>query len=185
MIHEIREEFFDLPLENYVLTFDDGLYSQFYYYPEFAKIPTEKYYFVSSGIICNGEQSMGFPDCETAHGKARSGNFEDYMTVEQISYLLQQPNVVVGGHSHSHTSLTNFDRITHKLMHLSHDINEMVEWFTNVLGHHPHAFCFPYNDDMGTHYRSMYIELLKRYGYTQFFGAERIPIESLIPTAGK
>ena len=29
MLHEFKEEFLDLPLENYILTFDDGLYTQY------------------------------------------------------------------------------------------------------------------------------------------------------------
>ena len=91
MIHSIRPEYFELPLENYILTFDDGLYSQYHYYNKFK---------------------------------------------------------------------------------------EMLEWFHTHLNHLPTAFCFPYNEDV----KGMYASLLKPFGFTQFYGKERIDIESLYGT---
>ena len=108
MIHEVREWMFNLPLERYTLTFDDGLYSQYHYYPEFAKIPTEKIYFISSGIVCSGHQSTEFPACQDAHKKAFAGNYEDYMTVPQIKELMQDPLVEIAAHSHYHRRLTTY-----------------------------------------------------------------------------
>jgi hypothetical protein len=63
MIHEIRDWMFDLPLHNYVLTFDDGLYSQYYFLDKFKTIDTEKIFFISTGILCdeNEIQSTTFP----------------------------------------------------------------------------------------------------------------------------
>jgi len=42
MIHEVQDFYLDLPLEDYILTFDDGLYSQFQYWNHFKKLKTEK-----------------------------------------------------------------------------------------------------------------------------------------------
>ena len=39
MIHDIRKEYFDLDLDQYRLTFDDGLFSQYYYFPLLNKPP--------------------------------------------------------------------------------------------------------------------------------------------------
>jgi hypothetical protein len=175
MIHEVREWMFELPLENYVLTFDDGLYSQFYYYPEFAKIPTQKIYFVSSGVICSGKQSCTFPACSDAHQKAFGGNFEDYMTVHQIKELMKDPLVEIGGHSHSHTRIQH-PRLTDRIAHVMKDTTTMLEWFNTNLGLKPSSFCFPYNDSV----QGMYPALLKRYGFARFYGNERTPIESLL-----
>ena len=52
MIHEFKDTFLNLPLEDYILTFDDGLYTQYKFFNEIKKIKTEKYFFISSGIIC-------------------------------------------------------------------------------------------------------------------------------------
>ena len=52
IIHEFEERFFDLPLDQYILTFDDGLYTQYVFLEELKKIKTKKYFFISSGIVC-------------------------------------------------------------------------------------------------------------------------------------
>ena len=58
MIHEFKEEFLNLPLENYTLTFDDGLYTQYKFFNEIKKIDTEKYFFISSNIVCSEDASQ-------------------------------------------------------------------------------------------------------------------------------
>lgn len=175
MIHEIREEFFDLPLENYILTFDDGLFSQYHYYPRFKEIPTEKIYFVSSGIICDCEQSTEFPACHIAHEKAFAGNKEDYMTIEQIKELMQDPLVTIGAHGHAHKNLEDFSKITHRAMHVIEDTKTMMDWFKTNLNYTPTVFCFPYNNDID----GLYQPVLKAAGFTDFYGRERIAIESV------
>ena len=178
MIHEVYESMFDLPLEEYTLTFDDGLYSQFYYFDRFKSIPTEKIYFISSDIICSGEQSDQFPACREAHRKAFAGNKEDYMTLAQIKELMKDPLVSIGGHSHSHIRLDNYSKIVEKMKHIKNDTELMVKWFEEYLGFKPSKFCFPYNED----YQGMYSAMLRQYGFTEFYGRERIPIETLLHT---
>ena len=176
MIHEVRESIFNLPLENYILTFDDGLYSQYYYYPRFRDIPTEKIYFISSNILCAGSQSSGFPSCEEAHEKAFSGNCEDYMTLEQVKELSKEPLVSIGAHGHNHIRFGHFSMTTEKMQLIATDTQEMLHWFYTNLGTRPIRFCFPYNDDVD----GLYSGMLKRFGFTEFFGKERIDIQSLL-----
>jgi hypothetical protein len=178
MIHEIDERVFSLPLEKYILTFDDGLYSQFYYFDRFKSIPTEKIYFISSGIICDGVQSTDFPTCREAHQKAFVGNTEDYMTVAQIKELMADPLVTIGGHSHTHNRLGSYTKLVERIKHIKDDTELMLEWFKANLGVTPTKFCFPYNDD----YQGIYQSLLKIYGFTGFYGRERTPIEMLLHT---
>jgi hypothetical protein len=178
MIHEIKEAMFSLPLENYTLTFDDGLYSQFYYFDKFKSIPTEKIYFISSGIVCNGKQSVEFPTCVDAHKKAFEGNTEDYMTLAQIKELMQDPLVSIGGHSHSHRRLDSYSKIVERLQYLKQDTETMISWFEENLGFVPKQFCFPYNND----YQGMYSGILKHYGFNELYGRERIPVETLLHT---
>lgn len=175
MIHEIEEEMFNLPLENYILTFDDGLYSQYYYRSEFQKIDTEKIYFISSGCIAANTQSTEFPSCETAHQKAFLGNFEDYMTVEQIKELSSDPLVTIGCHGHFHYRLAEMPTLSDKILYLNKDIKKMTDWFVEHFQSIPTSFCYPHNDDL----RGIYKAMLSRLGFTNFYGKERIPIQNL------
>lgn len=176
MLHEICEDTLNLTLDQYTLTFDDGLYSQYYYFDHFQAIPTEKIYFISSNTIClDNKQSLCFPSCREAHKKASVGNMEDYMSVDQIKLMMEDPLVTIGGHSHSHTSLHNFPRMVDKIQYIMDDTERMLEWFNRNLNIHPTSFCFPYNED----FQGLYPAILKRYGFTEFYGRERIPVETL------
>lgn len=177
MIHEVIDErIFDLPLDNYVLTFDDGLYSQYYYRKEFQKVNTEKIYFISSGIVSSGEQSDTFLTCKEAHQQAFSGDMSQYMTIDQIKDLMRDPLTSIGGHSHSHTRLNTFERLKEKFEYIESDTETMLEWFKKNLNYIPTKFCFPYNEDMD----GLYKGLLLKHGFTEFHGRERIPVEKLL-----
>jgi hypothetical protein len=169
---------FDLPLEDYIITFDDGLYSQYFYRDKFLSLNTPKIYFISSGIICNGYQSKEFPSCATAHKKAFDGIYEDYMTINQIEELMSDPNVTIGGHSHSHTNLNLIPDLFGRISHIETDTKQMINWFKDSLNFVPSAFCFPYNNDLN----NMYKGLLKKYGFTEYYGNERISVETLLRT---
>jgi hypothetical protein len=170
MIHEVKETLFDLPLEDYILTFDDALYSQYYYWPNIKNINTDKYFFVSSNIYCKeGQQNLDFPTCEQAHAKARTGNFEDYMTIEQLKELALDPSVTIGGHGHDHIDLSEIHGLQKKIDVIISDTESMMYWFKLNLGYYPHAFCFPYNNDVD----KVYTSILKKRGFTELFGGGR------------
>jgi peptidoglycan/xylan/chitin deacetylase (PgdA/CDA1 family) len=181
MIHEVREWMFDLPLNDYILTFDDGLYSQYYYNDRFKQLTTQRIYYVSSGIVSSGLQSQDFPTCVDAHIKARAGNTEDYMTVDQIKELMQDPNVIIGAHSHSHTRLDNFTSLAEKVRYINEDTEQMIQWFEANLGFKPTHFCFPYNEDP----HGLYKGLVKKFGITDCVGLGRTPIETLLHKASQ
>jgi len=172
MIHEMYDEILTLPLENYILTFDDGLYSQYHYYEKIKHINTEKIFFISSGIICTGPQSSEFLCCDKAHAKAFNGVYEDYMTVNQIKELMQDPQVTIGGHGHTHTNLSNFDSLSKKINYISKDTETMLDWFETNLGFKPTVFCYPYNNDLN----GVYTAVLKQYGITKFYGKDRVVV---------
>jgi hypothetical protein len=89
---------------------------------------------------------------------------------------MNDPQVVVGGHSFSHTNLKSIDKLVDKIAHIQKDTDLMIEWFQNVLGFKPTAFCFPYNDDL----KGIYTGLIKNKGISEVFGHERIPVETLL-----
>lgn len=176
MIHEIQESYLDLPLEEYVLTFDDGLYTQYKYWDYLKQLKTEKIFFISSGIVCIENQTTEFVGCVTAHKKAQEGNYENYMTVEQIQELQSDPLTVIGGHSHSHVRLNTFSSLFERVGYIVQDTEQMIKWFEQTLAQFPSHFCFPYNEDMD----GLYSALLKKQGITHLYGSERIPIERLL-----
>ena len=176
MIHEVRPWMLDLPLNDYILTFDDGLYSQYHYNDHFKQLTTQRIYYISSGIVSTGQQSTEFPTCVQAHEKARNNNFEDYMSVEQIRDLMQDPNVIIGAHSHSHTRLNNFKTLAEKVAYINLDTEQMIAWFKEQLGFSPTHFCFPYNEDLN----GLYKGLIKKFGITNVVGSGRIPVETLL-----
>ena len=175
MIHEVNESLFSLPLEDYILTFDDGLYSQYFFWPEIQKINTQKIFFISSGCVSEGQQSKKFLTCEDAHKKAFAGNFEDYMSVEQIKELDSDPQTSIGCHGHYHYSLSEMSGLKDKISYIQNDILLMKEWFNKNLGYTPTKFCYPHNDDL----KGIYKNLLMKSGFNEFYGKERIDITLL------
>jgi hypothetical protein len=176
MIHTIQDDFLKIKLENYILTFDDGLYNHFYYYPKLKLIQTEKIFFISTNIICNTKQSKSFLSSEECHKKAFMGNKEDFMNLEQLEYLSKERNVFIGGHSHFHKNLNTLSNLNDKVNHIKKDTELMLEWFHKNLNLFPNKFCFPYNDDLNGLYKS----ILMTYGINEFYGKERISIEGCI-----
>lgn len=176
MIHTIQDDFLKIKLEDYILTFDDGLYNHFYYYPKLKLIQTEKIFFISTNIICNTKQSKSFLSSEECHKKAFMGNKEDFMNLEQLEYLSKERNVFIGGHSHFHKNLNTLSNLNDKVNHIKKDTELMLEWFHKNLNSFPSKFCFPYNDDLNGLYKS----ILMTYGINEFYGKERIPIDGNI-----
>lgn len=176
MIHEVDERIFALPLHQYILTFDDGLYSQYYYFDKFKKIDTLKYFFISTGFIAGSTQSLNFLDSHKAHKKAATGNYEDFMTVEQIKELTTDPQVIIGGHGHNHYDLNTLSSLPKKVECIANDTEQMLNWFTTKLGSKPTAFCYPHNNDCN----GIYTIKLRSLGFNEFFGRERIPVETLL-----
>jgi hypothetical protein len=110
MIHDVRMAYFDLPLERFRLTFDDGLFSQYYYYPLLSSHPEMLTYFITTSFIRPGEARPVFDGEPIAYLKPAAyghrafvaGDFSCFMTVEELRFLASRPNVRIGAHSHFH-----------------------------------------------------------------------------------
>jgi hypothetical protein len=110
MIHDLRKEYFELPLEQYRLTFDDGLYSQYYYYPLLAERTGELTYFITTSLIREAPARPRFDGRFLEHQKTGvysfkafiENNREDFMTADEVRFLAGQPGVCLGAHSHFH-----------------------------------------------------------------------------------
>ena len=55
VIHDVRKDYFDLNLAAYTLTFDDGLYSQYYYQPLLDPVDSPKIFFIITSFIKSGK----------------------------------------------------------------------------------------------------------------------------------
>lgn len=156
-VHEFKEEYLDLPLEDYILTFDGGLLSQFSYIKELEKLNTDKIFFVPTGIFDN--QNLGI-----------------HLTLDNLYELKSMRDFEIGGCGHDYLDFRNSnDNIVNKLLRLRRDTEEMQNFFSKKLRIRPSKFCFPYNVDVFGYRR-----ILVKYGYSEFFGKERFDIEDLI-----
>ena len=110
MIHSLRQEHFDLPLSDYRLTFDDGLYSQYYYLPLLRRANTPMIYFIASAMIRPGPARKTYTGHHLPHVKstaymlaARSrSDLSHFMTVDEVADLHCREDILIGAHSHFH-----------------------------------------------------------------------------------
>jgi len=110
MIHDLSEAHFGLPLDRYGLTFDDGLYSQYYYYPLLKAHPRPLTFFITTSLIRDAPARARFDGNFLRHlatGRYSHKAFIEkdldcFMTAEEVRFLAEQPNVRIGAHSHFH-----------------------------------------------------------------------------------
>ena len=109
-IHDVRKEYFDLDLRSYRLTFDDGLFSQYYYFQLFKNHPEKLTYFIATSMIKPGAARPVFNGQYLPYIKSKKymyqtfaeGRFDHFMNVEELQALSRHKNVDIGAHSHLH-----------------------------------------------------------------------------------
>ena len=109
-IHDIRKEYFNLDLNACQLTFDDGLYSQFYYFPLFKDHAVKLTYFITTSFIKPGKIRPMFAGRDLTYIKSKKymyrtfaeGRFDHFMNVEELQEICKHQNVQIGAHSHFH-----------------------------------------------------------------------------------
>jgi hypothetical protein len=110
MIHDMRREYFDLNLDQYRLTFDDGLFSQYYYLPLLESHPAERIYFITTAFIrpgrarpmFDGEFLRPLKTKTYAYRTFIEYRYDHFMTLAEIQALMSRPKVRIGVHSHFH-----------------------------------------------------------------------------------
>jgi hypothetical protein len=110
MIHDIRKEYFDLNLDQYQLTFDDGLFSQYYYFPLLRNHPGKLTYFITTSFIKPGKARSMFTGEYISYLKSKKygyrtfveGQFDHFMTIEEVQAISNRAKVQIGVHSHFH-----------------------------------------------------------------------------------
>lgn len=170
-LHQIEEKYLkkDYYKQFDILTFDDGLYSQFYYKDFFKSLNKHLIYFISSGII-NNTNNFTFKDCLDAHNDFFTKNdLSAYMNLKQIEELAEFAEI--GWHTHFHPYLPKFSKI--KQMQII--LNEIKLGSSFIKKFNCNKFCFPYN-----YKNNFFLYNLKKIDFNSFFSDERINFESYI-----
>lgn len=170
MIHEVNDFIINKVKtldDESIITFDDGLLTQFLnrnYFKRFKRV----IFFINPTILCETEelQNHKYIKCTEAHKKAFRGNFENYMTLNQVKQL-QNEGFEIGSHSYEHKFFKNIKEITE-------DINKSFNFFkeNNI---NIKSYCYPYNQDNRN--PLFQLELSRIYKNIDFFGSNRIAIE--------
>ena len=177
MIHEVNYDLFDMKLEDYILTFDDALFSQYHFYPLLNEIHTRKIIFVSGKYTCKHNfvripyPSFFYstPAKEAREIFDRTNGIVDhhYMNVSELRMMVAN-GFELGGHGYEHIRVYP-DGIKEKTEMMKDDVEKMFFWMKNELRYKPTAFAYPFNNEDG-----LLTEILKREGITEFFGSDRI-----------
>ena len=110
MIHDIHRKYFELNLSQYRLTFDDGLFSQYYYYPLLKNHPATLTFFITTSFIKPGKARGMYAGEYLSYIKSKKymyrsfieGKFDHFMTIEELQEISDRTNVRIGVHSHFH-----------------------------------------------------------------------------------
>jgi hypothetical protein len=110
MIHDIHRRYFELNLSQFRLTFDDGLFSQYYYFPLLKNHPASLTYFITTSFIRPGKARPMYAGEYLSHLKPKKymyrsfveGNFDHFMSIEELQAISNRTNVKIGVHSHFH-----------------------------------------------------------------------------------
>lgn len=160
-IHETKSEYLPtIESDNWLNTFDDGLYSQYLH----CKDISGAYFFINPTIINYGSEFISNIDCSQAHNLASKNDFRPYMSIPQI-WELSEHNII-GLHGFKHSKFTNFGAF-------KNDFEQGIKFFEKVLGLQVTAYCFPYN--YAPAICKAYLESLG----IEVFGEGRIPVESV------
>ena len=182
-IHSVRKGLLELNLSDYILTFDDALFSQYFYWSYFKKFKTKKILFIPTGAIrltdkrrpMFKEEHCDFPDCYHAMDNwKKQNNLKDYMTLGEIMYLIENDkSIIIGGHSHNHIRPYEYGQgLFEMTSNMKRDADIMIEWFNTYLSIKPMDYCYPFNEE-----HEMLTLILKDRGIKEFYGSERIDID--------
>lgn len=153
-IHEVTEENItriSSTKNDDILVFDDGLFSQYYYFDKIKKINNVKYFAISANLVLD-YQSNQLADIN--RNKAMWLYKEQriksaYMTVEQINHIISTDNCHLCAHGFNHLKFEQYIKKSKDLKFLTsefiNDFNKSLEWYKSKLNIIPTAYCFPYN----------------------------------------
>lgn len=171
-LHEITNNHLNFDYSEFdMITFDDGLYSQFKYFEFFKSLNIPLVYFISGNIICPEYIENQNPNitCIEAHQKIglnlnghrytqNKDYLNSYMKMSQIRYISKYAEI--GGHGFNHLICNNWG-----------DIREEVDNCLEILKEFSiKKYCLPYNQS------SKKYELYLKSKNLEVFGSGRLNI---------
>lgn len=180
-LHEITEEIIKKDFSDYVIiTFDDGLYSQYFYYKEFLKYNIPLYFFISTDIVYddNDNQILDITCTEAHKLYFENNNKNAYMTECQIKEIYESTNCFIGGHSHTHRRLSKL-KLREQTYEIKKECINMSQTFKK-LDIIINSFAYPYNDELfqNKSYLKNGCDGMFNTSIKLFFGKERETYES-------
>ncbi len=155
MIHAWHDDYLKLPLDNYILSFDDGLYSQVLGIEKIIEIypNIEIRYYISTGILNIGFEDSTCNESDVAHQRFKDGMLSDFVTYRDLRYLASLKQVTIGLHGHMHLDLDHIKRNNSLLDYfeiMQNDVKEMLLSTIHLLEYDILKddiihFCTPYN----------------------------------------
>ena len=182
LIHEITEDILQLDLSKYILTFDDGLYSQYFYWNLLKDIPTTKIFFISSGAIRLEEtlrpqfagNHVKFPTHTDALASWFKGDREPYMTLGELKKMRDE-GAIIGAHGHMHIKQYDENCLLNRQEQFRKDNKDMFLWFSVYLRDIPKHYSFPYQE-----HRMQRAVVNLETGIKEFYGKERKDVRDLV-----
>ena len=186
-IHEVNDEICDkinaLP-EDTVLSFDDGLYTQ-YLYKDKIKLKNRIYAICPALVNTANDQVEDFVICYDAmytHFYDDSNKY--YMNVNNIKQLITD-GYKIAAHSNTHETIKyavknpkyfkkipeieNYSFIAWKGNYwVKNDTEALLKWFKEQLDLVPTIYVYPFDEKT-----DKIEELLKTYNFTEFYGSNR------------
>lgn len=166
LIHDVKPWMLKIDLPFDTITFDDALYSQWYYADHFLAMKKRLIVFVSTGIIHTGDNQVVDISCRDAHKRFfATGDTRPYMTKDQILDLSNR-GFEIGLHGVTHSHMPK------GLKGMQMAMDEALQSYETLKswGLNPKTMSYPYNEP------NTGFKILDRYGF-KYFGAERITIE--------
>ncbi len=195
MIHEWKNSYLNLPLDDYVLSFDDGLSSQVDGILNIIKaFPDIKiFYYISTGILNISGKEPTWSTCREAHRRFFEDDISsDFITYDQLLILSKIDNVTIGIHGHKHLNLETLAKnktLKDQLDIWEDDIRSMVfstirlieQKIIDIRDLNLH-YCTPYNSPNDLHTAIMRKQFKMYFPYVEFniTGPGRKDIEKLV-----
>lgn len=136
-----------------IITLDDGLYSQYFYYKELINIIEKNnltiklIFFISTDIISSpGEQILNITSSDAHQNYFQHNDKRAFMNKYQILEIYNTPNCYIGGHGHTHFRMKNMS-LKDQTFAIKLECKNMLEIFKD-LEIEMKYFAFPYNDEL-------------------------------------
>lgn len=165
-----------------VLTWDDGLLSQYACIKSMCDVGATCFVGITTGIAETASRQAETKEytpvidikCDEAHRVYReSGDAGAYMTWEHIKDL-EASGAIIVGHGHQHLDVRNLPIVEQGQLVMKDTVDMRSSFMVN-LGYTPSGYIYPYNYSKG-----ILDAVIKSYGHSVRFGSERVAVETLL-----